>query len=149
MERIIPDLNHFLLSPLTKAYIENDKVIKEEMTKDLYIKNIEEFERKCEKSLIETFSKLDIHAIVKTNPYSLPYNNEIVFILRGESYLNGPYEFFRVARTIVKEILIKNIYKLRFYLFINVITNISEQDKGFVRLVNSFGKVEYRFRYYV
>jgi hypothetical protein len=106
-------------------------------TQERYIKKIEEFERKCEKSLMDTLSKLGIDGTVKTDPYSLPHTDEVVVTLKGESYLNGPYEFHRVARQIVKELLEKNVYKVRFYMFINVLP------------MGLMGKVEYKFRYYV
>ena len=106
----------------------------------LYEKKIIEFEKGCEESIIKTLSKLDVNATVKTDRYSLPFKEEIVVTLNGESYLNGPYEFFRVARKVVKEILNRNIYKMRFYIYINLLPG-----EG---VFGGFGKVEYRFRYY-
>lgn len=110
---------------------------KSEFSVERYLKSIEEFERKSEKKLIEIFSHVDISASVKTDPYSLPYKEEIVMTLNGESYMNGPFEVKRVARKILKELLDKNVYALRFYLLVNC------QEGNF-----GFGKVEYRFRYY-
>ena len=106
------------------------------ITEEGYIDAIQKFERKCEKSLIETLSKVNINAIVKTDPYSLPFTDEVTVVLGGESYLNGSYEFFRVARKFVKELLDKDLYKIRFYIFVNIETN------------GIFGKVEYKLRYY-
>ena len=80
--------------------------------------------------------------MVKTDPYSLPYTHEIAISLRGESYLNGAYEIFRVARPFIKELLNKGADKIRFYAFINVLT----PDKP--SLLNTFGRVDYRIRYY-
>jgi hypothetical protein len=112
-----------------------------ERTEEEYLKEIQKFERRCEKSLIELFGKLSIKSLVKTDPYSLPFNNEILVTLRGESYMNGPYEFHRVARIIAKEVLDKNLWKLRFYMCINVVTS----DTNFI----DWGLIEYRFRYYL
>ena len=114
----------------------------EKHTEERYVEKIQEFERKVEKSIMETFRRIDIHGIVKTDPYSLPYKREVKVTLRGESYLNGPYEIFRVARQICKELLDKDIYKLRFYMFINI---IEPNSKTFFDL----GSVEYKFRYYI
>ena len=109
----------------------------------MYVEKIEAFERKCEESLIKTLGRIDIVASVKTVPYSLPYNNEIVVELRGESYLNGAYEFHRVARKIVKELLEKDLYKVRFYMYIDVV--IPEKRT----LLNPYGSVKYHFRYHL
>jgi len=122
-----------ILGPLIKDLHNLD----EEEFQSKYVEAMENFERNCEKSLIETFAKLDIKASVKTDPYSLPFNNEVVVELKGESYMNGPYEFYRVAREIVKEVLNKDIYKIRFYLFINAV------EYGFL------GKIQYKFRYHI
>jgi hypothetical protein len=121
-----------ILYPLMGYDLDND-------LQNRYIKAVETFERNCEKSLIETLSRLDIRAIVKTNPYSLPYNKQLSVHLGSESYLNGPYEFHRAAKKIVKELLIKDVSKVRFYIFIEIFT-----DKGI------FGNgVKYNFRYYI
>lgn len=129
MERKIPDLKSSLLTPLSFKGL----------TEEEYIKKIEQFERQCEKKFIETCSRLGIQANVKTDPYSLPYTDELVINLPGESYSNGAYEFHRVAYKAMKEILNKNLHQFRFYIFINVIT---DRDKFF------FGALEYHFRYY-
>ena len=115
---------------------------KENLTEEKYLVAIEKFERKCEKGLIETFSRVDVKASVKTDPYSLPFKDEVTVNLYGESYLNGPYEFFRVAREILTHVLNKNLYQIRFYMFINVIKDPSERKLGIP------GRVEYKFRYY-
>lgn len=130
MERLIPNLNSSILHPLLgwEPKKQNEKN---------YIKQIQKFERDCEKSLIETFSRIGINAIVKSDPYSLPYNQELVVNLNGESYLNGPYEFYRVARKIVSEVLEKDLYKVRFYMLIDVDTN------------RFLGRVTYKFRYHI
>lgn len=107
------------------------------ITQNLYLDKLQKFERKCEKSLIDTLSRLSIHASVKTDPYSLPYRDEVVVTLYGESYLNGAYEFHRVAKPVVKKMLELDAQKIRFYFFINVLPG------------PLMGKVEYRFRYYI
>jgi hypothetical protein len=130
MERVIPKLSASILYPLIGPE-------EKKQTEKNYIKQIQKFERDCEKSLIETFSRIGISAVVKTDPYSLPYNKELVVNLNGESYLNGPYEFYRVARKIVREVLENDLYKVRFYMFIEVDT-----DKW-------LGRVTYKFRYHI
>jgi hypothetical protein len=141
MERIIPNLNKSILGPLL-GHKEKSR------TEEKYLKEIQKFERESEKSLRDLFGKLSIDSLVKTDPYSLPYNNEVLVTLRGESYMNGPYEFHRVARQIAKEVLDKNLWKFRFYMFINVVTpDAGDNIKD--NFINHFGRIEYRFRYYI
>ena len=130
MERVIPNnLDKIILGPLLEY---------KDRTEANYIKKIEKFEINCEKSLIDTLSKLDIYATIKTDRYSLPYQKEIKVELFGVSYTNRAYEFYRVAREIVKELLNENINKIRFYILVDVDTEAALK-----------GKVIYKFRYYV
>jgi hypothetical protein len=132
MERVIPNnLEKAILFPLMGPD-------SEKQTQQNYTKKIEKFEKECEKSFIKTLSRLSIDATVKTDRYSLPYKEECVVTLNGESYMNGPYEFHRVARRFVKELLDKNVYKIRFYIWVDVDTKA-----GFM------GNVTYRLRYYI
>lgn len=134
LERSLPPLDKILLNPLKSEQ-------REGFTEKTYLEAIELFERNVEKSLITTFGRLSINSSVKTNPYSLPFNEEIVVTLHGESYLNGAYEIHRVAREIVKELMKRDhIYRFRFYMFIN---------PAFPDHPLSMGVVEYRFRYHI
>lgn len=126
MERIIPDLQNHLIRML----ISDGETVNEES----YIKSIEARERRYENSLIDTFARLGVRASVKTDKYSLPYKHEIVTTLEDK----GSFEFYNAARVIVKEVLNKDIYNLRFYLLMNV------TDKP-----RYFGGMEYRFRYFI
>lgn len=141
LTRPVPDLNKSICYPLLGPK-------REEYTVDLYIEKIQNFEREAEKSLIDLLKRLDIRATVKTDPYSLPYKEEIKVVLKGESYMNGPYELRRVFRDIVKEVLNKGMNSFRFYFWINIITEIPENIKGLARLTHSFGRIEYCFRSY-
>ena len=133
MRTIPSNLSKTILIPL----IGNDVTCQ---TESIYIDKIEKFERKCEKSLIEILSNISIDATVKTDPYSLPYKHEYIAVLYGQGYLNASYQFSRVMRTFVKQILNEDIYKMRFYILIDVVT---ESDRPF-----SMGKVVYKLRYY-
>jgi hypothetical protein len=134
IEREIPDLKMSICLPLFK--------FKEERTDENYLKNIEKFERDCEESFIKTLSKIGTQGMVKTDPYSLPYTDEVVVSLYGESYMNGPYEFYRVARKFLKEVLDKDLYKVRFYIKIDIVTERGPEKTFFL------GKIVYKFRYY-
>jgi hypothetical protein len=129
MLREIIDLSCPTLTPL----LGKDRKI---YSQELYVKKIEELERNYEQKLLELFKMFNISASVKSIPNSLPYKNQLLFTLVGDSYLNAPYNFSKVQRRIMKEILDKDIYQLRFYLNINVITE------------GVYGFIEYRFRYF-
>jgi len=137
MERIIPDFNKI---QFTEIFKRNDNDITRDLTEEEYVSFLENFERKVEKSLIETFKRVNIRASVKSDPYSLPYTDEVVVTLHGESYMNGVLEVYRVAGPIFKELLNKNIHELRFYMFINAEKNINNPF--------DLGRLVYKFRYY-
>ena len=129
MERKIPDLESFLLSPI----VGGDK------TEENYKTQIYKFERSVEKHLLEIFKKLNINAIVITDPYSLPYNNEIEYSLGFSSYINDAYDYRYIIREILKDVLEVYMHQFRFYIYVDVFLNDN----------NPFGsKVKYYFRYH-
>lgn len=141
IQRVIPDLSRPIVYPLIGHSTRG-------RTEVNYLKKLEKFERGCERSLIETLSRVGVSATVKTDPYSLPWTEELTVTLNGESYINGPYEFYRVARKILKEVLDKDIYSLRFYLFINVVTPDARPGAGLGEIIfTQKGRLEYKFRY--
>jgi hypothetical protein len=136
--RYIPkDFKKALLIPELNKLIQKGKKIDLED----YMKFITEFEIQCENSLIELFNKLNIQSSVKTDRYSLPYREEIISIIDGASYLNHAFTLSNITREIVKELLDKNVYKLRFYLTVDAIIENDTVDRHF------FGRVVYKFRY--
>lgn len=131
MKRKIPEnLNSMVLYPLMGEG---------ERTEKRFLNLIDKHERRLEKSLIETLSRIEISATTKTDRFSLPYKNEVAYRAGGESYLNGAYEFFRVARVVVKELLDKGVYKVRFYILIEIDTEKNMR----------FGEITYRIRYHI
>jgi hypothetical protein len=136
--RYIPkDFKKALLIPELNKLIQKGKKIDLED----YMKFITEFEIQCENSLIELFNKLNIQSSVKTDRYSLPYKEEIISIIDGASYLNHAFTISNITREIVKELLDKNVYKLRFYLTVDAIIENDTEERHF------FGRVVYKFRY--
>jgi hypothetical protein len=136
--RYIPkDFKKALLIPELNKLIQKGKKIDLED----YMKFITEFEIQCENSLIELFNKLNIQSSVKTDRYSLPYKEEIISIIDGASYLNHAFTISNITRDIVKELLDKNVYKLRFYLTVDAIIENDTEERHF------FGRVVYKFRY--
>ena len=136
--RYIPkDFKKALLIPQLNNLIRKGKKI----DLDDYMKFITEFEIKCECSLITLFDSLNIQSSVKTDRYSLPYKEEIISTIEGASNLDYAYTLNNITRDIVKELLDKNIYKLRFYLTIDAIIENDTEERHF------FGRVIYKFRY--
>ena len=146
MERRIPsNTKHLIYQPLNiKKYLKN-----EEVTPEFLIDKIKEYEEKCEDSIIKTLGKVGINAMKKTDKFSLPYNREIKLTKRGESWVNGPYEFYWVARNIVKELLNENLLRVRFYMFVDISENVNDDPTEIHPIFNSRGRIDYYFRYYI
>lgn len=128
MERRIPNLESVSLSP----------IIGDDKTEENYKVKIYNFERRVEKHLLEIFNNLNMNVIVKTDPYSLPYNNEFEYSRGISSYINDAYDYRYVSREILKEVLEKDLYQFRFYVYVDVC----------VKSNNTFGLVKYYFRYH-
>ena len=97
-------------------------------------------ETKAEGMFIDILEKVGIKSSVKTDKYSLPFKDEIVIKLHCESYINGMFEYERMGRKVIKELLNNDVHKIRFYVFIETF----DSGKGF------FGTgIKYSFRYYV
>ncbi len=73
----------------------------------------------------------------------MPYTNEVTEEVEGQSYINYAFNLDNIARGFVKNLLDKHVYKIRFYLFVEVITEDASLSKMF------HGMVVYKFRYTV
>jgi hypothetical protein len=124
MDRIIPSMENRLLFFLN------------EPTPEQYIESMIDLEKKIEKDMIDVFNKIGVHAIVKTDRYSLPYQHEIKTTQMGESYLNGAFESIKLYREVLNEMIENDVRKIRFYILAEVADTVS------------MGKVNYYFRYY-
>lgn len=140
IERYIPPrYNRSILYGL----LNHDLIKNNKYDKDLYIKAVEKFEEECEQKLINLFRQIGIASSVKSDRFSLPYTHEIIAEVEGASYINYAYTLDNINRAFVKELLYKNIFKIRFYLFVDVITEDETMSKTY------HGKVVYKFRYMV
>jgi len=138
IERYIPkDFKKAMLIPHLNNLIRKGKKI----GKEDYMKFITEFEIHCENSLIDLFNKLNIQSSVKNERYSLPYKEEIIISIDGASNLDYAFTISNITREIVKDLLDKNVYKLRFYLTVDAIIENDTEERHF------FGRVVYKFRY--
>ncbi len=132
MKRNIPKMGNQLL------FFMDDKMGKrDERTPEKYEESMINLEKKIEKDMIEVFSKMGINASVKTDRYSLPYQDQIKTTQHGESYLNGAFESFQLYRKVLYKMVELNVYKVRFYIF-------AEVEDSF-----PMGKVNYYFNYYI
>lgn len=108
-----------------------------------YINAVKKFEMESESKLKDLFRMIGIQSSVKRDRYSLPYTYEVVGEIEGASFINYAFNINNIAREFLKDLLDKNIYKIRFYLFVDVIT----EDETMSKRYN--GKVVYKFRYTV
>ncbi len=141
MNRIIPDdFNHRIISSVF------DEADIKPKTAENYIKAIECIERNWENYLINILGKMNINASVKSDKYSLPFKDEIVFTtIESASFPKAYYKLMPAIRDFVKTILERNLLKLRFYILIDL--KILEEMKISER---KYGKVQLtiHFRYY-
>ena len=108
-----------------------------------YVAAVTKFEIDCESKLKDLFKKIGIQSSIKIDRFSLPYKHEVTGVIEGQSYINYAFILDNIARVFVKDLLDKNIHKIRFYLFVDVIT----EDETMSKRYN--GKVVYKFRYTV
>jgi hypothetical protein len=138
-------IDRYIPIEFKKAFLipQLSNLIRKEKKVDLedYMKFITEFEIKCENILITLFDSLNIQSSVKTDRYSLPYKEEIICTIDGASNLDYAFTLSNITREIVKELLDKNVYKLRFYLTVDAIIENDTEERHF------FGRVVYKFRY--
>jgi len=110
---------------------------------ETYVAAVTKFEIECEGKLKDLFEKIGIQASKKRDRFSLPYTHEVIGEIEGQSFINYAFNLDNIARVFVKDLLDKNINKIRFYLFVDVKT----EDETMSKRYN--GKVLYKFRYMV
>lgn len=108
-------------------------------------KKLDSVEGFMEKDIISFLQSLDIVASVKTDKHSLPYTDVVVSKLTFESDVAAMFNYRRTYREIIKELLNKNVYKIRFYVHIET---YDDESSGISRLFQLCG-VKYSFRYYI
>ena len=110
---------------------------------ETYVAAVTKFEIECERKLKDLFKKVGIQASIKRDRFSLLYTHEVIGEIEGQSFINYAFNLDNIARVFVKDLLNKNIHKIRFYLFVDVIT----EDDTMCKRYN--GKVVYKLRYTV
>lgn len=132
MTRNIPDMKNQLL-----FFMDGKNGREEDRTPEKYEEHMINLEKKIEKDMIEVLRKMGIHATVKTDRYSLPYEFQVKTTQNGESYLNGAFESVKLYREVLRNLLEMDVYKIRFYIF-------AEVEDSF-----PMGRVNYYFNYYI
>jgi hypothetical protein len=132
MKRNIPDMKNQLL-----FFMDGKNGREEDRTPEKYEEHMINLEKKIEKDMIEVLFKMGIHATVKTDRYSLPYQFQIKTTQNGESYLNGAFESVKLYRAVLSNLVEMDVYKIRFYIF-------AEVEDSF-----PMGRVNYYFNYYI
>jgi len=138
MERLIPNnFDHRII----KSVFEEGGI--KPKTEENYIKSLEFIESEFEKYLIGILRRLDINATVKTDKYSLPYKDEVIYQrLLSTSFPKANYFFLYAVREFIKEILVRNVLKVRFYILIDLKVipplKMNKLDRGQVDLVIKF-----------
>ena len=122
---------------------------------------IQSEERAAKKELGFLFYQLQIRASVKLQPYSLPYQKEIIKKMYIESYVNAAMEYQHSFKPIVKQLIDDDVTKIRFYFYIESANLKPLKTNLKITMVNDKIKVNglpdnfelphliYRFRYRV
>jgi len=132
MKRNIPDMKNQLL-----FFMDGKNGREEDRTPEKYEEHMINLEKKIEKDMIDVLFKMGVHATVKTDRYSLPYQFQVRTTQNGESYLNGAFESVKLYRAVLRNLLEMDVYKIRFYIF-------AEVEDSF-----PMGRVNYYFNYYI
>jgi hypothetical protein len=108
-----------------------------------YVAAVTKFEIECEGKLKDLFKRIGIQSSIKRDRYSLPYKYEVIGEIEGASFINYAFTLDNISRVFVKDLLDRNVTKIRFYLTVDVITEDESMSKRYM------GKVVYKFRYMV
>ena len=98
---------------------------------ETYVEAVTKFEIECERKLKDLFKKIGIQSSIKRDRFSLPYTHEVIGEIDGQSYINYAFNLDNIARVFVNDLLNKNVHKIRFYLFVDVITEDETMSKRF------------------
>lgn len=106
-----------------------------------YLLTVQKYEVDIEVYIKDVLNKLGISAIVKTNRYSLPYENEISYTQKRGGLNYNAFDLQQLVRQVIIELLRSNVKKLRYYLIGDLIL---EKDRSGFGYSNS---IIVKFRY--
>lgn len=96
-----------------------------------YLLTVQKYEENIEDYLKDALNKLGISASVKTNRYSLPYKNEISNTQKRSGLNYNAFDLPQLVRQVIRELLRKNVKKLRFYVVGDLILEKDRSDFGY------------------
>ena len=102
---------------------------------------LDKFEEELQQEMIRTLHNVGIQASVKTDKFSLPYTREKIVVVPFVSFLNAVFNYSKVFRPIVRELMDLNTRRIRFYFW----TDLFEHGEG--KRMRETG-LKYYFRYY-
>jgi|688.fasta_scaffold198211_2 hypothetical protein len=140
MERYIPyRFNKTIFFP----ELHKKKLSQIEVNRDDYLNAVIELEKNYEKNLSDILNSVEISASVKTDRYTLPFQQEIVVIHKATEIINYNFSIYYPAREIVRRLLADDIRKIRFYLLVDVVIDDSYHENL------PLGTVVFKFRYWL
>jgi len=142
-ERVIPKwFNNYYLKKLKSLEFQDIDNIENETEEicdeEYYHKLMNKIELRTEKAFITLFKQLGIDASTKVDRFSLPYQYEIIMV---KQYCNNVFwgiDAIDFMREVVLMLLVKKVYKIRFYVFLQLETRTKETCNA-----------TFYFRYYV
>ena len=96
-----------------------------------YLLTVQKYEVDIEAYLKDVLNKLGISATVKTNRYSLPYENEISNIQKRIGLNYNAFDLQQLVRQVIKELLRTNVKKIRYYVIGDLIFEKDRSEFGY------------------
>lgn len=129
IQRFIPGKNSLRLyrSFITAENGSNDDLI----DSNAYLLTVQKYEVDIEAYLKDVLNKLGISATVKTNRYSLPYENEISNIQKRIGLNYNAFDLQKWVRQVVFELLRTKVKKLRYYVIGDLILEKDRSEFGY------------------
>jgi hypothetical protein len=104
---------------------------KDFLDSNAYLLTVQKYEENIEDYLKDVLNKLGISATVKTNRYSLPYENEISNTQKRIGLNYNAFDLQQLVRQVIKELLRTNVKKLRYYVIGDLIFEKDRSEFGY------------------
>lgn len=129
IQRFIPGKNSLRLyrSFITAENGSNDDLV----DSNAYLLTVQKYEVDIEAYLKDVFNKLGISASIKTNRYSLPYENEISNTQKRGGLNYNAFDLQKWVRQVVFELLRTKVKKLRYYVIGDLILEKDRSEFGY------------------
>lgn len=129
INRFIPDMNSIGLyrSFISVENGSNDVLL----DSNAYLLTVQKYEVEIEAYFKDVLNKLGISASVKTNRYSLPYDNEITNTQKRVGLNYNAFDLQQFVRQVIMELLNLKVKKLRFYVIGDLILEKYRSEFGY------------------